>query len=1716
MKRLLLSILMLALASCGAENNSQTSTTVTISLAGLQTSKAVTTAVPASVQSMSVEAISAGGVVIAGPVIANAPNLTALITVPNANGVTFKVLAFDALDGAGTRIYESKSAPVDLNGLPVSVPVTLSLSVGVSASAGPYYRNSVVNLTGTVAGVAPVATSPLLWTATGGTLGTAGANGVTNTWTTPNLPGSYTVTANIDRALNPDQDPAVVGTVVLNVVNQAPVLTLSATAVTIEQGLVDSTVTASATDADGDAVTYSLAAGTPAWATINATTGVVTISPTVQNPAASYAINVIATDALGMASTAKTVNVTIIATDVTPPVVTAPASITVATVDIYGTPASDAAIVAFLAGATATDNVGVVSQTNDAYATTQFPMGVTTVIFSAADAKGNIGTASATVTVSDLTVPVITLLGASPVTVIQGQAYTDAGVTVADNIDTGLVATMTGTVNTAVVGAYTLTYNVTDTAGNVAVPVTRTVNVVNNAPVIAAPVNPYAFTLPEDTVAQFPVSASDPDGHALSYAITTPAINGVASIDVYGGVTYTPALNFNGTDTFVIQVQDSYGAIATPLPVNITVTPVNDAPVITSPIANPYTLAAPGSFTVTATDPDAGQLLTYSITPQAANGTAVVDAYGNVSYSPNGGFSGLDTFGVQVSDPYALFDQRTINVNVATVIQVTDTLGTPISGVDLNVYDVYTDTYKKLGVTDASGMFNVNDPYALDPNGQYILVADTGTLPFASGYWTNMINANGSNVESVGNTNPPFIWTPSQMSPVMMLEPGVTLSGQITDHLGVPVPFAEVKYSNNPNFGDFFTFTDPSGNYATGVIPQIYVIGASGMSLDSYGKFRPITGGEAGGLYAENRDAYGNLISVGLTPYGEMATPVDVTVPKALNMQLVLGTHLSGTVIDSYAVPVANLDVGLDMTFFRSTTDPTGFYELNVQAGGPFYIRTSDKIYPMIGPELPLPNNSIGGYASTMSTMVTPFIDMYSSYNFTAGVPMQVNMQLIQGAVVTGIVADSVTAAPIAGAEVIVRDYYTDMGWGVTDINGNYSIAVPAGSYQVMVRDNYWDQVTQTNQPLAGGYVGGFIDPYGSLIHNQMMASWYTVTLGQTTVANALMTQGGTITGTVLTSDGYAAAGISVELRDDYTFNYFGTSANADGSFAMNVPLGLNLNLFIGNQIWDNMTQMQQNVPANWLTGHVDSVGNITGDPYAFAVYNVTTAGSTIPTPTTNLGVNVPQILITTQPGFGLTDGYSGVNIIAHMQDSLGVPMWNQQVDFAVTGGATISPTMTYTGGEGDAFAYINDFTAEIVTVTVSSPIVSPQQVNVEFMLASSDADADGLIASDEYIYGTNPNNADTDGDGLNDGQEILTYGTDPLFPDIDGDGLTDAQEVLTYMTNPYMFDTDGDGLSDGQEVLTYGTDPLVFDTDGDGLSDGQEVAVGSNPLLWGSLQTSGVAVPLNDSVWDGAQFVVVGGSATEHVLTSTDSINWTIRNSAAGSPLQGVDWNGTTYVAVGMTGAVRTSADAITWVAQTSPTANTLSSVIWTGTEFVATGGTISSGEVHTSVDGVTWAQSTITSVQNLNGVTFGLVPPTPTPTYVVVGNGGEIQTSADAITWVAQTSGTANALQSVIWGNNEFVAVGQAGTILTSPDGITWTPQTSPNVTTWLDDVMWDSITMQYFAVGRTPGAILTSPDGINWVEYPSEPGNYTSISGTGLNAVLTTNTGSIYTLP
>ncbi len=166
----------------------------------------------------------------------------------------------------------------------------------------------------------------------------------------------------------------------------------------------------------------------------------------------------------------------------------------------------------------------------------------------------------------------------------------------------------------------------------------------------------------------------------------------------------------------------------------------------------------------------------------------------------------------------------------------------------------------------------------------------------------------------------------------------------------------------------------------------------------------------------------------------------------------------------------------------------------------------------------------------------------------------------------------------------------------------------------------------------------------------------------------------------------------------------------------------------------------------------------------------------------------------------------------------------------------THSGTMTVTANAAQVSPVAGENVIEIsrIGTTPSAWIVFDDLSLDVNPTALVDADGDGLPQYWEEEHGLNDHDAsdaakDNDHDGLTNLQEFLA-GTDPNNPDTDGDGLTDGYEVNTSHTNPLLADTDGDGLSDGDEVNLYHTNPLLVDSDGDGAPDGWEVRTGYDP----------------------------------------------------------------------------------------------------------------------------------------------------------------------------------------------------------------------------------------------------------------------------------------------
>ena len=155
--------------------------------------------------------------------------------------------------------------------------------------------------------------------------------------------------------------------------------------------------------------------------------------------------------------------------------------------------------------------------------------------------------------------------------------------------------------------------------------------------------------------------------------------------------------------------------------------------------------------------------------------------------------------------------------------------------------------------------------------------------------------------------------------------------------------------------------------------------------------------------------------------------------------------------------------------------------------------------------------------------------------------------------------------------------------------------------------------------------------------------------------------------------------------------------------------------------------------------------------------------------------------------------------------------------------GMIISVIFTVLGLDGLDDYFESQLFGEFDPLAQLSPALTPEQ--------RADEDKDGLIFLVENRLGTDPHLADTDGDGLSDGDEVKTYGCDPNKTDTDSDELSDHEEVSKYNTNPLLADTDEDALPDGKEIHDFGTNPNESDTDKDGIPDSVELEAGTDPL---------------------------------------------------------------------------------------------------------------------------------------------------------------------------------------------------------------------------------------------------------------------------------------------
>ncbi len=193
-----------------------------------------------------------------------------------------------------------------------------------------------------------------------------------------------------------------------------------------------------------------------------------------------------------------------------------------------------------------------------------------------------------------------------------------------------------------------------------------TITTGNSAPVAEDDV----FVFNEDNVLNGDVLAdngngadSDVDGDTLVATLMADVSSGALVLNTDGTFAYTPDADFAGTDSFTYQVSDGAGG-TDQATVSITVDPVDDPAMAANDsyateLDTPLLLDA--SMGVLANDSDVeGDPFTATLVSDVSDGTLVLNTDGSLTYTPDAGFTGTDSFTYQVTGG----DTAVVNISV--------------------------------------------------------------------------------------------------------------------------------------------------------------------------------------------------------------------------------------------------------------------------------------------------------------------------------------------------------------------------------------------------------------------------------------------------------------------------------------------------------------------------------------------------------------------------------------------------------------------------------------------------------------------------------------------------------------------------------------------------------------------------------------------------------------------------------------------------------------------------------------------------------------------------------------------------------------------------------------------------------------------------------------------------------------------------------------------
>jgi hypothetical protein len=777
------------------------------------------------------------------------------------------------------------------------------------------------------------------------------------------IPNTYTLTYNISDASNNAADP-VTRTVVVADTGAPSITLIGNSTIDLQKGDTYNESGATATDViDDDAA-------------LTAKITITSVPPLDTNTIGQYTLTYEVTDDTGNAATPviRTVNVS----DTGVPVITliGNQTINLQKNDPYNEP-----------GANATDSVD-----DNATLTAAITIGGDTIntsvintytrTYGVSDSAGNPAvTVTRTIIVSDSGTPVITLNGNQTINLQKSDTYTELGATATDAVDddAALTADISITsvppLNTNTIGNYTLTYTVADSAGNAAVPVTRTVTVSDTGmPVITLNGNQTINLQINDVYSELGATASDAvdddatltaaiiiDGavdtstngsYPVTYNVTDSASNAAVTVTRTINVadTGTPVLSLVGNQTIYLQKGDAYieqGATATDSVDNDATLTAN---IILSGVVNTGNI---GTYT-----------RTYSVTDTAGN--AAVPITRTIDVSDNGipaiTLNGSSTInheqGTPFSDPGATaFDAvdgdmgtilapETVNISLADTYTLTYNIsdGADNAAITVTRDVIVDDTIAPIITIIGSASINheQGDTYtdqgatALDSLDGNVTVAITGAVNTnAGGTYTLSYNATdlaGNNATTVTR----------DVIVADTIIPTITMLGDaVMDHTS-GTAFVDPGYTANDNFdGDItgdvattfvnnsteyllsYNVSDNAGNAAVTqnrtvnvVVPSSISIEAETATIGGTSSIDILGSGWTGSGYVKIQDATfeaGDYLEYSITAFG---VPYNLTIRYASLSDInPVEVILNGTSLGLLNLPPS----GADDTYINSS-----------------------------------------------------------------------------------------------------------------------------------------------------------------------------------------------------------------------------------------------------------------------------------------------------------------------------------------------------------------------------------------------------------------------------------------------------------------------------------------------------------------------------------------------------------------------------------------------------------------------------------------------------------------------------------------------------------------------------------------------------------------------------------------------------------------------------